>query len=90
MTPAKFLEANTVYGPPSDLEESQCFSIPAYQGTVDGGSVDGCRQVVVAYDLSPEEIAYLHQNGGRLFLSMIGGLSPHFLSFTFDQAIHPA
>ena len=90
MQPAKFPEAAVKFTPPNDLEESQCRTIPAYRGRVEGGSCDGYETVVVAYDLSPEEIEILRQNGGRIFLSMLGGLAPHFLSFSFHEATHPA
>lgn len=89
MTPETFPESNITYRPPQGLEESQCRSIPAYDGQIKSGSCDGLRQVVVAYRLTPEEIEWL-KNNPVIYLSMIGGLAPHFLSFTFHQATHPA
>lgn len=89
MTPVKFEHANTEYGPPINLEESQCRTIPAYQGEIVGGSCDGLKQVVVAYQLTNEEI-YLLANGGLFYISMIGGLAPHYPSLSFYDATHPA
>lgn len=89
MTPEKFTEANTEFHPPIGLEESQCQTIHGYVGQIKSGSCDGCDQTVVAYRLSIEEIEWLRRNP-VLYLSMIGGLAPHFLSFSFEQATHPA
>lgn len=89
MTPTNFPEANTTYGPPPDLEESQCMSIRAYKGTVVGGSVDGSDQVVVAWLPTDEDVDRIVA-GEPIFISMLGGLAPHFLTTTFEEAIRPA
>ena len=89
MIPFKFPEANSRFGPPNDLEESQCFTIDAYQGQVNGGSVDGCQVVVTAWLTQPWELKLLSE-GKPLFLSFIGGLPPHFVSMSFEEATHPA
>lgn len=89
MTPVKFPECNDVFGPPHGMEESQVHSIPAHVSQAIGGSCDGSQMVVVAYKLSVEEITLL-ANGNPLYLTMLGGLAPHFHSFTFHQATHPA
>lgn len=91
MTPRDFHEANTRFHPPSDLEESQCFTIPAYLGTVDRGSVEGAKIVVVAWQLSPEDLyAMSRQEIPTIYISMLGGLAPHFLSLSFKDSIHPS
>jgi hypothetical protein len=89
MTPTTFPEANASYGPPPDLTEAQCMTIPAYHGEAKSGSVDGVRIVVVAWQPSAEELQQLAA-GKPIFISMIGGLAPHFLTTDFQQAIHPA
>lgn len=89
MSHVKFPEANCVFGPPPDLEESQCKSVPAFKGEIEGGSCDGLKQVIVAYQLTKEEIDVL-VNGGLLYFSMIGGLAPHYPSLSFLDATHPA
>lgn len=89
MTPIKFPECNKVYGPPPDLEESQCFSIPAYEGEVIGGSVDGVKQVIVAWLPTDEDVDRIVA-GEPIFLSMMGGLAPHFLTTSFEEARKPA
>jgi len=89
MNPTDFPQANAVFGPPMDLEESQCQRIPCYSGKVRGGSVDGSDIVVTAWLPTPEELAVLNA-GKPLFLSFLGGLPPHFLTVDFGQATHPA
>lgn len=95
MTPAKFPESNAVFGPPADMTEEQVRTIPAYrgqfawQGEFEKGSCDGAPCVVVAYQLTKEEIEVL-ANGGLLYFTMMGGLAPHFPSLSFDAATHPA
>jgi hypothetical protein len=89
MTPTTFPEANTVYGPPSDLEESQCMRIPAFSGTVERGAVEGAPIVVVAWQPTSEDIAAMRL-GSPIYISMIGGLAPHFLTTDFHSATHPA
>lgn len=89
MSPVSFKEANCKFGPPSDLEESQCRTIPAWKGQIASGSCDGLTQVVVAYQLTKEDIDVL-SNGGLLYFSMIGGLVPHYPSLSFHDATNPA
>ena len=88
MTPIKFKEANTQFGPPPDLTESQCQSIPAYVGKISGGSIDGSQVVVVAWKPSPDELIDLNA-GIPVYLAMIGGLAPHLLTTNFESAIKP-
>jgi len=89
MTPCSFPQANTVYGPPEDLDESQCQRIPAYQGQVQGGSVDGAAFVVVAW--LPEAVDLERLAAGQpIYLSMMGGLAPHFITTTFNEACSPS
>jgi len=89
MNPTHFPQANIKYGPPLDLEESQCMTIPAFVGEVKTGSCDGCQLVVVAWLPTPQELAQLNL-GNPIYLSVIGGLPPHFLTVDFEQATHPA
>ena len=89
MNPVEFEQANTVFGPPAGLEESQCQRVNAFVHEVIGGSCDGCAQVVVAWMPTAEE-RELIKAGGPIFLSVIGGLPPHYLSTTFEDATHPA
>lgn len=89
MHPAEFPESNTVFGPPADLDESQCSRLHAYVGQVRGGCVDGKEIVVVAWQPSPQEILQIAA-GQPIFLSFIGGLPPHFPAMSFHEATHPA
>lgn len=88
MTPIRFKEANRLFGPPPDLSDSQCNTIYAFQGKVEGGSVDGAALVVTAWRPSAEELEAINK-GAPIFLSVIGGLPPHFICTDFQQAINP-
>lgn len=89
MTPVAFAQANTRFGPPPDLAESQCMTIQGYVGTIQGGSLDGSTVVVVAWKPTAEEIARINQ-GQPIYLSFIGGIPPHFPCMDFDSAINPS
>ena len=89
MNPTNFDQANTLFGPPPDLDESQCRSIPAFQGTVNGGSVDGASLTVVCWQPTPVELARLAE-GRPIFLTFIGGLPPHYPSMSFEEAVNPS
>jgi hypothetical protein len=84
-----FPESNCVFGHPPDLAESQVMPIPAYRGEVSGGSVDGVKLVIVAWLPTAEELEQLNA-GAPVYLSSIGGLTPHFLTTSFEQAKHCA
>jgi hypothetical protein len=88
MSPAKFPEVNANYGPPSDLEESQCRTILAYRGQIEGGSCDGLDCVVVAYHVDEATLATLKRTG-LIYFTMVGGLAPHYPSLSFHDATHP-
>ena len=89
MNPTNFPEANTRFGAPPDLSESQCLTIKAYVGVITGGSLDGCQVVVTAWLPTPAELEALNR-GNPLFLSFIGSLPPHYPCVTFHGATHPA
>lgn len=89
MTAYEFPECNTQFGPPPGLDEQQVRTIPAYKAQVKGGTCDGATQVVVCYHLTPEEREVIASTG-TLFITMLGGLAPHFPSLTFHDATHPA
>jgi len=79
MTPVVFDEANVVFGPPPGMSESQCASIPACAYEMIGGPLDGCRMVVVAWKPDAKDLEDLNK-GSPVFLSVIGGLPPHYLT----------
>jgi len=89
MTPINFPEANTQYGPPKDMTESQVATIPAFAGEVRSGSCDGVHIVVVAWTPTAEELRDI-MDGKPIFISMFGGLAPHYLTTSFEQAINVA
>jgi hypothetical protein len=85
MTPINFPQANKMFGPPPDLDGSQCGTLPAFIGQVVGGNLDGSPFVVVAWQPDAWEIAAIAK-GAPLFLSVLGGLPPHFISTDFKTA----
>lgn len=89
MIPSEFPESNIKFKPPPDLEECQCATIPGYFGEVTGGSCDGLPLTIMAWRPTAEELEAIN-NGAPIFLSIIGGLPPHFLTVDFHQATHPA
>lgn len=88
MNSVLFIEANTHLKPPSDLDESQCASIPAYVGQVNGKSCDGAPLIVVAWQPDEQELEDI-KLGKPIFLSCLGGIPPHFLCTKFEFAISP-
>ncbi len=88
MTPVKFSQSNTRFGPPEDLEESQVRTIHGWTGEA-GASCDGMKLVVVAHLPTPEDLERLNA-GEPIFLSVLGGLPPHFLTTRFEEATNPA
>lgn len=89
MTPVEFEGCNAHFGPPSDLEESQCATIHAFQTVVSCGSCEGAALVVTAWKPTPDELAQLNA-GNPVFLSVLGGLPPHFLTTNLAEACNPA
>lgn len=90
MTPVEFTECNFTFGPPADLEESQCKSIRVWAGHVNGGSVDGSPCIVSAWRPAPDEIEAINR-GEPIFISFMGAfMPPHFVSTSFAEATHPS
>jgi len=90
MTPVEFTEANAKFGPPKDLEETQCRTVPAYIGQVRGGSVDGSNVIITAWKPSEEDLVGLNK-GQPVYLSiMAANLPPHLLTLDFKSAISPS
>jgi len=87
MSPANFPESNGSFCAPSDMDESQVLTIEAFKGVVQGGNLDGCQFVVVAWLPTPEEIEQL-KAGQPIYLSILGGLAPHFLTTSFKEAAY--
>jgi hypothetical protein len=89
MQPAHFDEITNLLLPPESLGESQCASIPSFQGVAKGGSCDGATVTVVAWKPSPAELAELAK-GSSVFITFMGGVPPHFLTTSFKQATNIA
>lgn len=89
MIPTNFPEANKQFCAPPDLDESQVMTIPAYLGAIERGSMEGAPIVVVAWRPHQADLERLAA-GQPIFLSVVGGLPPHFLTTSFEEATHPA
>lgn len=88
MRPADFPESNCEFGPPSDLDESQCCAVQAYKGVIKGGNLDGSNVVVTVWQPDPEDIQRI-VDGAPIFIGMLGGLAPHVLATDFKTASNP-
>lgn len=84
MIPSTFAEANKVFGPPPDLHESQCLSIPAFIGMVESGSCDGAGIVITGWKPTQQELDELN-NGSLVYLCCVGGLLPHYIGTNFNH-----
>lgn len=89
MTPYGFPEMNTRFGPPEDMSEHQVRSIPAYVSETSVGSCDGSKLVIVAHMPDERERTAIAM-GAPIFITMMGGLAPHFLTTNFAEANNPA
>ena len=89
MTPQSFPQVNTHFGPPLDMSDEQVATIPAFRGQIQSGSCTGHNVVVVAWRPSEYELAEM-KAGKPVFISMLGGLAPHFLTTDFTAALNPA
>lgn len=85
MKAVNFPQANITIGPPSELDESQCRTIRALAGTVETGSIEGSQFIIVCHEPTPEERLNIAA-GANIYLTMLGGLSPHFLTTTIGEA----
>jgi hypothetical protein len=89
MTPENFPQANSIFGPPEGMAESQVSQIHSYVGSVNGGSCDGAPVVITAWRPSPEELEVLNA-GGLVYLSCLYALPPHFVGVNFQQCLSVA
>lgn len=69
-------------GPPVGLTEEHVRSIHAFVGEQSGGVHDGSPTVVVAWQPDAEELKQLNE-GAFVYLTVIGGLPPHFVTTSF-------
>ena len=88
MSPVDFPESNIVFKGPEGLDETQVRPIRGYLGNVERGSMDGVKLAVVGWEPSEEDLVKMIE-GGVIYLTVIGGLPPHYLSMDFHTATHP-
>lgn len=67
MKAVKFKEQNTVFTKPEGWSDEECGPLPAYRGK---------GQIVSCWELSPEEIKTLQDNGGRIWLGICSSVQP--------------
>jgi hypothetical protein len=90
MKPIDFLEANVSFGPPPGFSEEQVATVRAHRTTLRGGSCDGAEVVVTAWRPSDAERLRLAA-GAPVFLTFMGGgLPPHAVTTSFDEAMEVA
>lgn len=87
MTPVKFPEANSLYGPPEGMDDSQVGRIYVCHGKNTGGNLDGTEFTVTAWQPSEEEVERI-KNGSPIFLTILWeGLPPHLITTSFKDAV---
>lgn len=85
MNPTNFPQANAAFRAPDGYDESQVKTVQAFMSELAGGNLDGDKIVVVAWLPSATERLEILA-GAPIFLTCIGGLPPHRLSTTFQDA----
>jgi hypothetical protein len=82
--------SNQVFVAPKGLDETQVHPIKAFIGIIPpGNSLEGSRYVVVAWKPTEQEIREIFE-GGLVYLSCLGTLTPHFLTTKFSEATYGA
>lgn len=89
MIPTDFPEANCRFKAPTGLSETQVLTIAAYSAQLHRGSLDGSDVCVLAWVPTPEELEDI-KAGKPIYVSMIGGVLPHYVCTNFQQAINCA
>lgn len=77
---------NQRIGKPENLHESQCKDVMAVVHEIQGTNLDGLINFIMCYQLDDLEIASLQKNGGKLFMSCIGGIMPHMITMSIEEA----
>lgn len=89
MTPIKFPNSNSTFGPPEEMTKEQVEIVPAYMGTVRGGNCDGAPVTVTAWLPDAADIARIVAGQPIYFSVMLHGLPPHMIATEFNAAAHP-
>jgi len=76
-------------GNPVSEQIKQAVAGHSYDAFIDGGSLDGMIQIVVAWVSDAVELARLNA-GAPVYLTVLGPLPAHMLSTDFQTATHPA
>lgn len=88
MTPTNFPEGTKPLHRPPSMSADQCGDLQVYAGEIEAGSCKGMKVVVAAWQPTEEEKMHIAA-GKPVFVSMIGGMVPHFLTTTFSSATNP-
>lgn len=78
MIPSDFPEANMILNPPEDTAPGAVLPIRALHCTCLSGPLDGSPAFITAWKPNPEDLERLN-NGGFVYLSVIGAAPPHSL-----------
>lgn len=84
-----FPQANCQFTPPKGYSEQQVGTVPAFNGVIKGGSMDGSTVIVTAWKPDPIDIERLQQ-GGLIYLTCVSVLPAHMLTTDFSSATNPA
>lgn len=87
--PTDFPQANTTFGPPEGLADSQVRPVRAHVGTLERGSMEGSRIVVTAWFPEAQDIQRMIQ-GHPVYICFVGGLPPHVPATSFEEATNIA
>ena len=85
MNPVDFPESNVAFGPPEGMTEDEVGTIPAYLRQLLGGKYDGVKVVIVAWQPDEQELEMI-KRGAPVYVCMLGGLAPHYLTTSFEVA----
>jgi len=89
MNPTNFPETNATIGPPRGMSEAQCRQLRAFAAEMVAGPMDGAPVYVVAWQPTLPELERLIE-GNPVFITMLGGVMPHYVSTSFEEATHSA
>jgi hypothetical protein len=85
MKPSPFPGTNAIFGPPPGYDRSQIATVPALMMDISGGSMDGSMSITVAWKPDEADLKRLNQ-GGLIYLCVVGGLVPHFLTTSLEES----
>jgi hypothetical protein len=91
MMPLEFKGTNVTFMIPNDLARNQTKARPIRGRIlqVSTGPLDGLAVAIVAYKPNSLEISRLLA-GEPVYISFLGGVAPHYVSTTLEEALNPS